>query len=989
MAAECSECRKIFPQKQRLNRHMLTHTWEKSFECVECGKKFAQRLMLKKHMFTHAGEKPFVCSECGDKFIVRQDFEAHKLIHSGEKQVRGSEFGEKVVVKREPVEQEVPDTREKPVQCVWLVPDSGNINVDSPQRSPPSCETSLSVTFMTGEPKDKVESECRCDNCGNVYSTNKSLKRHLKTCGNVGSLNKTKCLHPTCDRKFFHITKMIHHLENDHSGMNVNAKEINFTSLDDFKKWKEEEEVNTYSYFSRNCGKTRLKGGVYNYYTCQHDGSERFHCRSGEAGRTTNRRWAKGRVKTGITCPSRMLVKEYNTGAISVKYISTHNHEVKFENVKYQPLPSSTLQLVKQQLALGVSPRKIQEKLRDGISDEHDENDVNQASRRIHFVSLKQLNELRRKLKMNSRIQEVDAASVASLVKNFEGYPVSPFITYKPQDGPVVIGDSELDDLPDAKDLFAVGLQTEQQMRIMRDGVERLLYLDFFHFDNDNEFTLLNLIVPDESGNCYPVAHFITNRKDEKTLRCLFSSLRERCPSLRIEAVMTDGNAQGVCALKTVFGYMRTLMCQKQIRKSWVNRLGVMVNDDAMRREMLSALDRLLLEKDEEYFQHMCSSFIGRYSKVFPDFVYYFKKFYLNSPQVWADCYRILPDTLVDPDTFCLLLHNRLRSFHYDKKHSRKISDLLLLLLEAEKETVTLYEQSFKCGITSVFPEPPVNDRHARGLQIPNGDVTMCEGVWKVMSQHNTNTYYVVTCSAEDCRQDFCFEKCTDVSCAGLCAHLFTCSCRDVSGLCKHIHKIRSLTVQDVGTRHRICHKQEEGVYCELKQEVLVDQEEEMYTIVNNNKRFTVNTEDVYTTHLQDVYTTETTEIYCTQDQNTEDVAVHDDNNTQVEDIYTTKLRATYHTAIDDVCCSQAQATGAPQTENDLYTPPQVPKVGVELRPVASRLEVVGHCEVVTSHIEAAVLQTNDMTSLAGIGVEHEEIVSHVEGMGEGEDVLP
>ena len=40
----------------------------------------------------------------------------------------------------------------------------------------------------------------------------------------------------------------------------------------------------------------------------------------------------------------------------------------------------------------------------------------------------------------------------------------------------------------------------------------------------------------------------------------------------------------------------------------------------------------------------------------------------------------------------------------------------------------------------------------------------------------------------DQCRDDFCFTRCLELSCLGLCSHLSQCSCLDVSLMCKHIH---------------------------------------------------------------------------------------------------------------------------------------------------------------------------------------------------------
>ena len=57
---------------------------------------------------------------------------------------------------------------------------------------------------------------------------------------------------------------------------------------------------------------------------------------------------------------------------------------------------------------------------------------------------------------------------------------------------------------------------------------------------NQYGFQLINLVNPDEFGRGYPVAHFICSRMDERVLYFFFSAIKDRCPNIVINAVMTD-----------------------------------------------------------------------------------------------------------------------------------------------------------------------------------------------------------------------------------------------------------------------------------------------------------------------------------------------------------------------------------------------------------------------------------------------------------------
>ncbi|KAG1746666.1 uncharacterized protein EDB91DRAFT_1049090 [Suillus paluster] len=76
-----------FSSKQKVARHMQSHTGHRPFKCKVCGLHFSETATLQQHMRRHTQEKPYVCDfpGCGKAFAITGALTIHKRTHNGVK----------------------------------------------------------------------------------------------------------------------------------------------------------------------------------------------------------------------------------------------------------------------------------------------------------------------------------------------------------------------------------------------------------------------------------------------------------------------------------------------------------------------------------------------------------------------------------------------------------------------------------------------------------------------------------------------------------------------------------------------------------------------------------------------------------------------------------------------------------------------------------------------------------------------------------------
>ena len=267
---------------------------------------------------------------------------------------------------------------------------------------------------------------------------------------------------------------------------------------------------------------------------------------------------------------------------------------------------------------------------------------------------------------------------------------------------------------------------------------------------------------------------------------------------------MTDDDDSGFNAFKTVFGEeIRHLLCKWHIHRSWNRRLHKDIpTDDDLRREVYQHLIVLLEERNSHTFEAMARGFVIKFQPQCPVFVEYFQDNYLNCPEKWAMCYRNFEHGKTDTNMFVEAYHNRLKTFYMQRKWNKRIDDLLNILLTIESDDYWRRKRD----ISYCLPEAiPASDRHKKSLGIDEAVVAQEDEVsWKVQSQSESGKVYVVQHKGDVCFEDYCFERCLEIACLGLCGHFYTCTCPDLSNMCKHIHKVHSIRMRSYQNRQSV-----------------------------------------------------------------------------------------------------------------------------------------------------------------------------------------
>jgi hypothetical protein len=647
------------------------------------------------------------------------------------------------------------------------------------------------------------ETECiKCASCSKSFNRKDNLSAHMKKCsaGDNGvepKKRKVSCLYDKCDFTCWTKTILIDHLRAVHDHTIKPVQVLNFKSESEFLAWKEAEEARTYSYFSQDCG---LKGNrIYLY--CQHDGPDVPHRKKGSEGRKTSRKHKIGQIKRGNVCLSKMIVVNHEDGLRTVEYYESHSHPLSKHDLAHQRISLSTYTFIKNQLAFNVPPREIFKTLQSTTS-ARENREISTTAARNLTITERRIRQRAARKRSNLRLHQNDAVSVRMLVDSLQQEKYNPVIIYKPMGDNVIVGPKENFEEQLLRDLFMCGLQTKEQRKLLVQYSSKVVIVDDTHnvtqYDN---VKLFNMLITDENNKGWPVAHFISNCMAAKILKLFVQAIKVRCEEagevLSINCVISDDDAALINGIEE--GMCKTIphiLCQWHLDNTFKDSIRLKAPRD-MFDTIYTELKVIISERSTATFTTLYTAFLTRHSEDAPDFVKYLTDYYSQRTEKWAMCYREgLGHGNTNTSGHAESFHNRLKTGEFKRIPNKRMDDLINTLLALERRDFQERERLDILG----YSEPPYKckEKHERGMAMSDSSIAeIREDMWQIESATSKGQSYHIVRVQPSCHKDFCYDKCINPSCHGLCAHLFVCSCKDNVSLCKHVHKLQSFLLKD------------------------------------------------------------------------------------------------------------------------------------------------------------------------------------------------
>ncbi|XP_064482009.1 uncharacterized protein LOC135394893 [Ornithodoros turicata] len=616
-----------------------------------------------------------------------------------------------------------------------------------------------------------------CPFCDHSFTKNFNLRRHALSVHKVNlpalSKNNFKCCYCPTGCRFFE--DLVTHHETVHS-FPAKYETRQFTSMEEFKAWKEGVEKTTRTQFSASTG-SRTVGGIKKWYLrCHRSGT---YVPKGTGARRL--KW-QGSVKTGETCLAHMTVLQ-DSARIKVRYQGLHlGHD---SELCHAPLSMSDKAAIAAKLKEGVPMDAILDSIRD---------DFDGTLERIHLATRQDLHNIKRDFGITSsdKFHGNDYTNVGLWFERMKEEPLSPILFLKRpnRDRPEIAERAE-GELLDEKDFLLVIMTAPQEQFLKVLGSDRICVDTQGRTGVD--FRLVTLLCVDESGCGFPCAFCITSRADYAAMKVFFGTIKERTGELGVKAFM--GGHTLYDAWKDTMGNAdQHLLCTWDIDKDWKENIRRRIKGRETQVFTYKVLYTIMDQPDEVRFEQLLEAFLHRCASQ-PEMDAFFKYFlshYAEQTTAWAAYYRVLAG--ISTSTQLEALHRGLRRCYLESKQTKSIDGLVLSLSKLTKDKLLDHWPKFSTSMP-VVQTNEIERQHEAGAAIPQEHVRS-SGTrrWSIRSQSSEDVEYTVTQQLEtNCTSSSCSFVCRK---CGACIHSFSCTCADnvvQLGLCKHMHAVAAM----------------------------------------------------------------------------------------------------------------------------------------------------------------------------------------------------
>ncbi|XP_072153634.1 uncharacterized protein [Bemisia tabaci] len=597
----------------------------------------------------------------------------------------------------------------------------------------------------------------KCEVCGRPFNRIDNLKKHLKNCTARVTQNKQmkkrSCLYENCEANFYQKEALIQHLTNIHRHNFEETSRLNFQSYEDFISWKKQIEEETFAHFIKVNGK---KGAVQ-YFYCQQDGErDKVQCRINYSN-------FKDQTKTGKTCIAYMKLIELEGTSFDVLFQPMHCHLLKPRETSQKYADEASGAEEKPAVAESVEVIEVTELLDDTLIDVENHED----------------------LLLVERLPD-NETTVINIVQNCLRECDSPVILYKSDNPEVYVGPEEFQDMSVMADTFILGIQTKEQREMFVNGCQVALSLDTSYRNEGRSYQILNLVVPDEKMNEYPVAHLITNSMSSSVLKIFFYSILFHCQDVTINCIISNNDPELNEAIQSVFSEnVRHVFCIWKTYKDFLLNLSQFAPEE-LHYEMFQALQSVAHSDNEIVARNILENFKELYSELSPNFLEFLSN-YENHLKKWMLCFRDFNNSGINTVMLSEAYHNKILK-HMRRKSKWNLEDFINLLLELEEDDYLRRANEQILGVSFGLSDPG-NSRHEEGVLIPDDAVTfLFQDHWEIKSSTNISKFHLVVRVNHECTAELCYKTCSH--CHELCGHLYYCTCTDKHPMCKHIHKV-------------------------------------------------------------------------------------------------------------------------------------------------------------------------------------------------------